>query len=79
MSCDGWANAIIGVRGYGGGDVFAIDKDSSIGMSRETRDFETGEMRIGDAAVLELDGLEERAAETLDIRAMTGLATAHRY
>src|SRR5712672_2866686 len=68
---DGWGDRHYWrFAGSGGSDVFAIDKDSfDLGDVAEARDAIPGEARISDAAMIELDGFEERAAETLDIRA----------
>src|SRR5712672_1325289 len=68
---DGWGDRHYWrFAGSGGSDVFAIDKDSfDLGDVAEARDAIPGEARIRDAAMIELDGFEERAAETLDIRA----------
>src|SRR5712672_1285287 len=68
---NGWGNRHYRrFAGSGGSDVFAIDKDSlDFGDVAEARDAIPGEARISDAAMVEFDGFEERAAEALDIRA----------
>ena len=53
--------------GAGGGDVFAIEKDGfDLGNVGEARDTIARKASVGDAAVFEFDGFEERTAEALN-------------
>src|SRR5579864_5903513 len=58
-------------------DIFSVEEDRfDFGDVAETRNAIARETRIGDAAVFELNGFEERASESLDVCADDLIAQA---